>query len=113
MSTFRPKFLGDGELPTAAAALVTFTADIGTYLKSFFMFNKNAATQTILISVLRANGSGIARLLRRIELEQFESAQLVDDDTQSIRFEAGDQLLAETTTANAVDYDIDGVTEVN
>lgn len=113
MSTFRPKFVADGELPVAPGAIATFTADIGTYLKSFFMFNKNVTLQVIRISILRANGSGIARLLRRIELDQFESAQFVDDDTQSIRFESGDQLIAETTTANAVDYDLDGVTEVN
>lgn len=112
-TAFAPKFLADGVLPTAQATIFTATADVGTYLKSFFMYNKNAATQTIDIWVLRANGSGTARRWRRLELLVNESAQLVDNDTQSLRLEPGDQLQAQTTTANAVDFDLDGVTEVN
>lgn len=113
MSDFAPKFLADGELPTSQAAIFVAVADIGTYVKSVLLYNKNAATQTVDFWIKRANGSGVARKIRRMELLVNESAQLIDDDTQSIRLEPGDELQAQTTTANAVDFDIDGVTEVN
>jgi hypothetical protein len=113
MTTFAPSYLNDGELPTVQGSIFTATADIGTYLKSVLLFNKNAATQTIDFWIFRTNGSGTPRKIRRMELLQNESAQLIDSDTQSIRLGPGDELQAQTTTVNAVDFDIDGVTEVN
>lgn len=113
MTTFAPKSLEDGELPTVQGTIFTATADVGTYVKSFTLYNKNAATQTIQLWVKRANGSGTARKYKRYELLQDEHAEVIDEDTQSLEMQEGDEIQASTTTANAVDFDISGVTEVN
>jgi hypothetical protein len=113
MTTFAPKFFADGQLPIAQGVLFTAAADVGSYLKSFSLFNNNAVTQVIILWLKRANGSGIARQWKRYELAVNEWAEVIDEDTQSIELEVGDQILGITTTAGAVDYDISGVTEVN
>jgi hypothetical protein len=113
MTTFAPKALGDGELPNVQAVIFTATADVGTYVKSFSLYNKNAATQTITLWIKRAAGSGTERVWKRYELLVNEWAEVIDEDTQSIELAEGDEIQAQTTTANAVDFDIAGVTEVN
>lgn len=116
MTTFAPEGLADGELPTVQTPIFTASADVGTYVKKFSLFNKNAATQTVLLYITRAaanGGSGVPRVWKRYELDEFDSAEVIDESVVSIRLLPGDAIEAVTTTANAVDYDIDGVTEVN
>lgn len=113
MTTFRPKALADGELPTVQGAIFAATADVGTYVKNFSLYNKNAATQTITLFILRPGGSNIARFWQRYELAQNEWAIVVDGDQESLLLSPGDEIQAVTTTANAVDFDIAGVEESN
>ena len=105
---FAPKALADGEIPLGIGTIFTATASIATYVKAITLFNKNAINQNILIEV---NRSGVNRFWRRFELQQFESADVLDDG-QTIILEPGDLLLASATTAAAVDFTISGVEEV-
>lgn len=116
MTTFTPKGLGDGEVPVVQGAIFTASADVGTYIRHFSLYNKNAAAQTIDLYVTRAianGGSGVARLWRQYVLDQNESAEVVDESVGSLILQSGDAIEAVTTTANAVDYDISGVEEAN
>ena len=113
MTAFSPKFFADGELPTVQAAIFVASADVGSYVKSFSLYNKNAATQTITLWIKRVNGSGTARFFQRYELLVDEYATVIDEDLQSLELEPGDEIQAATTTANAVDFDISGVQEIN
>jgi hypothetical protein len=47
---------------------------------------------------------------RRFELQTLEAADVLDDG-QTMLLEAGDLLLAETTSANSVDFTVSGVEE--
>ena len=104
---FSPKALADGELPSAQAVIFNATAQIGTYVKSITLFNNNLANQVIRIGVQR---TGDVRSWRRLELLQFESADIVDDGEVMI-LEANDTIVGETTNANSVDFTISGVEE--
>ncbi len=104
---FTPKAIADGEIPVAIGAIFSATASIATYVKAITLFNKNAINQIVLIEV---NRSGVNRFWRRFELQQFESADVLDDG-QTMILEAGDVLFASATTAAAVDFTISGVEE--
>lgn len=104
-NTFTTKVLADGQIASSAADV--FTATATTYVKQFTLFNDNAAQQTIIIWL---NTSGTNRKVRQIELNQNESAELLDGG-QAWILENGDKIRASTTTASAVDYTIAGVEE--
>ena len=104
---FIPKALSDGQLPTSIGTIFAATAIIGTYVKQITLFNNNAANQVIVISV---NRTGVTRNWRRFELLTLEAADVLDDG-QTMLLEAGDLLLAETTSANSVDFTGSGVEE--
>lgn len=111
MTTFAPKFFADGEIPVGQATIFTASADVGSYIKSFVLFNKNAAVQTVVVWLKRANGSGVARKIGTYELDVNEFAYVIDEALQSLELEPADEIQATTTTANAVDFDISGVQE--
>lgn len=97
----------DGQLPNSKAAILTVPGATSYYLKTFFLFNTNAATQTILLYI---NSSGTSRQFARIVLAQNESADIIEQG-ESIELAAADTIEAVTTTASAVDYTITGVKE--
>lgn len=104
---FTPKAIADGEIPLAIGSIFTASAGIATYIKAITLFNKNVLNQVILIEV---NRTGVNRFWRRFELQQFESADVLDDG-QTMILEAGDVIFASATTASAVDFTISGVEE--
>lgn len=105
--SFTPKALADGEIPQAPEVIFTASAAVGTYVKEMALFNRNAALQTI---VLYVNRTGENRTWKRFELQQFESADALDDG-QTLFLESGDEVLAEASNASAVDFIMSGVEE--
>lgn len=99
--------LADGQLPDAQGAIYTSAAGTKSLVRKFTLANTNAATQTI---DLYLNVSGTPRLMRRIELLQFESADVLSDG-EEIVLDGGDSIEAVTTTTAAVDFYIGGATE--
>ena len=106
---FTPRALSDGQLPNSIGVIFTATADIATYVKTVSLFNTNVTQQIIDLYV---NRSGVNRQWRRIQLDQYESAEALTNGDSKL-LEAGDTLLAVTTTASAVDYTVDGVEETS
>lgn len=104
---FSGKVLADGQLPTTKGTLYTVPGGTTTYVKFLSVFNTNAASQAIVIYV---NSSGTSRKIARLVLTQDQFARVIDKD-EALVLEAGDLIEAETTTATAVDYTIQGVEE--
>lgn len=104
---FAPKALVDGQIPVALSAIFTASAGIGTYVKSFTLYNTNASNQVIIVEV---NRSGTLRRWRRFELQENESADVVDEG-QTMMLESGDSIHCSTDDANSVDFTISGVEE--
>lgn len=105
MTTFANKFLADGQITSSLAGI--FTA-MGTLLiKNIQLGNSDPSTQSILL--YRQHGTDDARFWRRIQLRQWESADVFEGG-QSLEMEIGDVLLAVTSSDDAVDFSIDGVT---
>lgn len=99
-------FIAEGQVQTTKQPLYTIAHRKGVRLEMVNFFNDNAATQ-ILILYLKRKG-GTSRKLRRYCLDQDQAgAYLSRGETLSLS--SGDELEAETTTANAVDYVITGV----
>ena len=89
------------------AALFTASAALCTYVKSFSLANKNAATQTIDVYITRG---GVDFLFRRFVLALDETADVLSDGA-TWELSPGDAIKAVTTTASAVDFTITGVEE--
>lgn len=104
--TFTAKLLAEGQLATSWAAIYTVPASTAAYIKDIWVFNTNAAAQTIEI---RINGSGTGRKRTRLTLNINESADILEGN--GFTLEAGDSIEAQTTTATAVDYTVHGVQE--
>jgi len=105
--TFAPKVMGDGQLATTKGTLYTVPSVTSAYVKTFTVFNTNAATQTVIIYL---KPSATSRKVIQLSLAQNESANVVDLIGQFI-LETGDLIEGETTTTTAVDYFIAGVEE--
>lgn len=106
--TFTAKSLADGQVSTSEAALYTVPAATTAYIKQVTLCNVNAVTQTIDVWIRRSGGT--SRKVRRFELAQHESADLLDDG-DTFEFSTGDSVRAATTTDSAVDFVVMGVEE--
>ncbi len=102
---FTANSLADGQLATSAGTLYTATA-VKAYLKNLFLFNTNAAEQTVELYLKRSGGT--SRLWKRYVLAQYESADVLDKE---LLLGSGDLIEGLTTTATAVNYYVAGVTE--
>ena len=105
---FTPLPVSNGQLPNSQASILVCPSGINYYLKQFFLYNENAASQTIQLWLF-PNG-GVAELFRQLVLGQNESAQVLEEG-ESITLTPGDAIQAITTTASAVDYTFTGVQE--
>ena len=111
MASFENR-LAEGQVDTSASAIYTApqrTSRDGartTDVDSLIFFNENAATQTIIVYHLQGGGSN--RKIARFVLAQNERAVMEQGDLPRIKL--GDQILAETTTASAVNYYVSGIT---
>lgn len=99
--------MSDGVLGVAQAALYTVPDGTTAYVKQIFLHNVSATKQVIDLW-LKANAT--ARKWRRLELEQNESADLLEDG-EALQLEQGDTIEALTTTAAVVSFTITGVEE--
>jgi hypothetical protein len=104
---FTAKPLADGQLDTTSAELYAAPTNVYTYVKRLSFYNTNATDQTILVYL---NRSGVSRLFRSVSLVQDDWVDLLEDGA-SIMLYDGDSIEAETTTATAVNYFVDGVEE--
>lgn len=99
--------LADGQLPDSQGAIYTSPAGTKSLVRKFTLANTNATAQTIDLYI---DVSGTPRFIRRIELLQYESVDVLTDD-EEIVLDGGDAIEAVTTTAAAVDYYLGGATE--
>jgi hypothetical protein len=100
--------LADGQAATSLTTIYTVPASTKAYIKSWTIYNTNAATQTVGCYVKRSGST--ARQYRQFSLDQNESADVLSPGT-SIQLSTGDVLQMITTTATALDYMVTGVTE--
>jgi len=100
--------LADGQAATSLTTVYTCPALSVAYIKSFSIYNTNAATQTVGVHIKRSGGT--ARQYRQFSLAEDESADVLSPGT-SIQLSAGDVIQVITTTATALDYMITGVVE--
>ncbi|HSV90924.1 MAG TPA: hypothetical protein VLH80_07475 [Nitrospiraceae bacterium] len=105
---FAPLPVANGQLPNSQAAILTCPAGMNYYVKQLYLFNNNAATQTIFLYLV-PNG-GTQTTWHRIVLAQNESAHVLED-AESVTLTPGDAIQAVTTTAAAVDFTFTGVQE--
>lgn len=105
--TFTARPLAQGQLPSSVDAIYTVPGEVAAYVKQVFLFNGNAATQTI---DLWLNTGGVSLHWRRLVLEQNESADVLEHG-ESLQLESSDSIEAVTPTAASVDYTITGVEE--
>lgn len=105
MTTFTNKFLADGQVSSTLGSIYTATGTV--LVKNIQLGNSQPATQSILL--YRQHATDDARFWRRIQLRQFESADVLEGG-MSLEMEAGDVLLALTSSDDCVDFSIDGVT---
>lgn len=98
----------NGQLPTAQGNIIAAPSGTNYYIKQLYLFNNNAATQTILLYLVPNAGSQTS--WHRIVLAQNESAHVLEDG-ESVTLTPGDAIQAVTTTASAVDYTSTGVQE--
>lgn len=103
---FTAKSLADGQLPSSQGAVYTVPGSTKAYVRNLFLYNTNAASQTITLWVKRSGGT--ARKFRTAALATDESADVLESP---LVLSAGDSIEAVTTTATAVDYFIAGVEE--
>jgi hypothetical protein len=106
--SFVAKPFTDGELPIVQGTIYAVPFGIVSYVKHIFLFNKNAATQTIDV-YLNTSGS-VARRWRRLVLTQNQSADMLKNG-EALQLVSGNTIEAVTTTAAAVDYIVSGVEE--
>lgn len=106
--TFAAGSLADGQLSDSQGAIYTVPASTTAYVRNLFLYNTNAATQTITLYLQRSGGT--SREFRSLTLAQYESASVIADE-QAILLSTGDEIEAVTTTATAVNYFIGGVLE--
>lgn len=105
--TFTSKVLAEGQFATSKGTLYTVPGSTGAYVKSFNVYNTNAATQTVNVYLKPGSTS---RQIVKLTLLQNESANLIDL-VGSFNLEAGDLIEGDTTTTTALDYVITGVEE--
>lgn len=108
--SFEAVVLADGELPTAQESI--YSVPIGTivavYIKQLYLYNSNAAEQTI--SLWLNTGTGTARPWRRLVLAQNESADIFEEG-EAVTIEPIHSIEAQTTTAAAISYTLTGVVQ--
>jgi hypothetical protein len=101
------KVLAEGQFANSKGTLYTVPASTVTYVKSFHVYNTNAATQTVDVYLKPGSTS---RQIVKLTLLQNESANLCDI-VGVFTLEAGDLIEGATTTATALDYVITGAEE--
>lgn len=106
--TFTPLPVLNGQLPTTQGIIALCPPGTNDYVKQLYLFNNNAATQTIFLYLVSSGGTQTT--WHRIVLAQNESAHVLEDG-ESVTLTPGDSIQAITTTASAVDYTITGVQE--
>ena len=102
--------LAEGQLAITQSTI--FEADGGDVFDSasftiekITFFNINALAQTAILSIQKRNET--ARSIRQFILEQNEGGEYLEPG-EMLKLENGDQLLAETTTASAVNFTVIG-----
>lgn len=105
--TFAGKVLAEGQFANSKGTLYTVPASTTAYVKSLFVYNTNAATQTVDVYLKPGSTS---RQIVKLTLLQNESANICDI-VGSFTLEAGDLIEGATTTASALDFVITGVEE--
>jgi hypothetical protein len=95
--------LADGQLPNTVGTL--FTASVSTIIRSFDVFNDGGSQQDVVVYILR-NGS-TRRKVGRAELKVNEFAEIVSDGKVWV-LSQNDEIQAETTSPNQVDFTITG-----
>jgi len=100
--------LADGQLPTTVGALYTVPASTTAIIKSFVIFNTNAATQTVNVYITRS-GSTRRQLHQFSVLQNASVVVLANGETWALS--TGDTIDGDTTTGTAVDYVITGATD--
>jgi hypothetical protein len=104
-----PGSLADDTLPATQEALYTVPVGYAAYLKFMIMFNTAGTTETILLHIKR-QGRPAARQMGRWVLTTNQSTRVIDKE-EVIILSAGDQLLGQTSNADAVDFVLCGATE--
>lgn len=106
--------LAEGTIPAARAVIfATGASDFRTGVLNFgkvkitkiTMFNNISTEQTIILSMKKKFGA--LRKLRQYILKINESAEYLEPG-ESLPLNAGDDIQAETTTADAVDFTVYG-----
>ena len=105
---FAPLPVTNGQLPNVQASILTCPPGTNYYLKQIYLFNNNAAQQTIMLYLVTAGSSQTT--WHRLVLALNESAHMLEDG-ESVTLTPGDSLQAVTTTGAAVDFTITGVQE--
>jgi len=102
--------LSDGQVATTQTTI--FEADGSSVfnsasftIKKITFFNINAAAQTAILYLQKR--SRTAGEIRQFVLQQDEGGEYLEPG-EVLEIENGDQLLAETTTASAVNFFVDG-----
>src|SRR4249920_1435664 len=105
--TFVGKVLAEGQFASSKGTLYTVPALTWAYVKAFFVYNTNAATQTVNVYL---KPGATSRQIAKISLAQYESANIMEI-VGAFNLEAADLIEGDTTTATALDYVITGVEE--
>lgn len=108
MGTFTGNLLANGQVAAAEADLYKAPAATVGYVKQVTLFNTDASTQTVTIWIKKSGGT--SRKIRRIELTQNESCDLLDQG-ETCELGAGDAIRAASSNANVVDFTVMGVEE--
>lgn len=105
--TFTQKFLAEGQLANAEAALYTVPAATKTLIKTVILSNVGGADRTF--NILVKKGAGTSRTISQ------KNQPLVSSDAFTFSFnimlEAGDTIRGYADAATAIDYTIFGVEE--
>ena len=108
--TYTGASLADGEIPSAKGTIYTSTGVVSLCSK-LTLKNKHAVTQTIKIYAMCPALSGVSvEIGPDIVLETGEAYSMFTKGETHI-MSASDEIEAETTTANAVDFHLSGGTE--
>jgi len=103
---FTPKPVADGQLAASQTTIYTVPGSTKAYGHSLVCNNVGSTSETVQVWV---NVSGTARRIARAILEAGET--LIVEGHEMPLLEAGDTVLASTTTATTVDYVLSVVEE--
>jgi len=105
--TFTIRALGDGQLPSpAAAAIYTVAASTNAIIKTITLVNLDSVTRTVNLYV---NASGVNRRIIPQDMPMPQNYTWIFDD--ELTLEAGDMIQGDASAANVVDYTVNGIEE--